>query len=338
MRLNHAPQQSLAMNAAFTVRESCPACGAVACGQIFARPFSEPKLRAALTAFYAKVGGLDYSVLLDAEYALARCGDCGLIFQIQVPSDELLGRLYEEWISPELAFARFHRDLPLHRSLALSSEVKIAASLAGPDTPRLALDYGCGWGEWSRATQAFGYSAWGTELSSTRRAHATQSGIHVVTDAELPDRSFGLINIDQVLEHVPSPRETLGLLAAKLHPCGVLRVGVPNGLRVRRAFRSFDRELQRPRLGRLNPVAPLEHLNCFTTRPLLRLAAACGLLRVRPTWGILLTSIVFPPGSAAKLKALLRPLYLRSHFATQLYLRRNEIGQSNSGPAGLSRS
>jgi hypothetical protein len=325
------------MNAAFVSRKTCPACGAGACVRIFARPYAEPRLRTALTAFYAQVGGLDYSVLLDAEYALARCGDCGLVFQVHVPNDELLGRLYEEWISPELAFARFHRDLPPHRYFELAREVKIAASLAEPDAPRVALDYGCGWGEWSRATQAFGYEAWGTELSSTRQAYAKQSGVNVVTDAELPDQSFGLINIDQVLEHVPSPCETLGLLAAKLHPGGVLRVGVPNGLRVRRALRSFDQELQKPRLGRLNPVAPLEHLNCFTARPLLRLAGACGLRRVRPTWRILLGSLVFPPGNAAKLKALLRPLYLRSRFATQLYFRQTGIRHLDTVPAGTSR-
>jgi hypothetical protein len=253
-----------------------------------------------------------------------------------VPDDALLGRLYEEWISPELAFARFHRDLPPHHSRELAHEVKIAAHLAGPDAPRLSLDYGCGWGEWSRATQAFGYQAWGTELSPTRRACAAQSGVHVVLDAELPDRSFGLINIDQVLEHVPSPCGTLRLLAAKLHPYGVLRVGVPNGLRVRHALRSFDRELRKPRLGRLNPVAPLEHLNCFTARPLIHLAGLCGLRRVRPTWQNLLAGFVLPLGNAARFKALLRPFYLRSRFATQLYFRRTELGTTHPLSLGVS--
>lgn len=303
--------------------------------RIFARPYAEPRLRAALTDFYSQVGGLDYSVLLGAEYALARCSTCGLIYQVNIPNDELLGRLYEEWISPALAFDRFHRHLPSHRGIELSHEVTIAESLARKGAPRRALDYGCGWGEWSRATQALGYEAWGTELSPTRAAHAAQSGIRVVTDAGLPDRSFGLINIDQVLEHVPSPRETLGLLATKLHPGGVLRVGVPNGLRVRRALRFFDRELKKPRLGLLNPVAPLEHLNCFTARPLLRLAGACGLRRVRPSWLVLRRNLVLPPGFSGSLKSLIRPAYLRSSFSTQLYFRLDDpTPRPGSGSAG----
>jgi hypothetical protein len=89
-----------------------------------------------------------------------------------------------------------------------------------------------------------------------------------------------------------------------------------------RALRHFDRELTKPQLGRLNPVAPLEHLNCFTTQPLVRLAAACGLQRVVPSWATLLHELVWPPGTKSRVKSLLRPAYLRSGFATQLYFQR----------------
>lgn len=310
------------MISAFHPRQYCPACGFATGAPIFSRPYADPRLRAALTAFYAEVGGLDYSTILEAEYALAHCADCGLLYQIQVPADTLLGRLYEEWIDPQKAFARFHQNPPRHRQAELAWEVRTATSLMAPSAPPLALDYGCGWGEWSTATQRQGFSPWGTELSATRRRHAEQAGIRVVSDASLPDAAFGLINLDQVLEHVPQPGETFTLLATKLHPGGVLRVGVPNGLGVRRALRHFDLELTKPRLGRLNPVAPLEHLNCFTTRSLVRLAASCGLQRVVPSWPALLRGLVWPPGAKAKVKTLLRPAYLRSGVATQLYFQR----------------
>lgn len=310
------------MNASFLVRTACPTCDSTAWVPLFTRRYSESRLRAALTAFYAEVGGLDYSVLIGADYTLAHCHDCGLVFQVHVPDETLLGRLYEEWIDPQQAYARFHRNPPPYRRAELEREVKIAASLITPEAPHLALDYGCGWGEWAAVTQQCGYEAWGTELSATRRAHAEKSGIRVVGDEALPDQAFGLINLDQVLEHVSEPRETLTLLASKLHPGGILRVGVPNGLCVPLALKHFDRELRKPRLGRLNPVAPLEHLNCFTTQPLVRLAAACGLRRVVPAWTVLLQGLVWPPGAKAKARSLLRPAYLRSGFATQLYFQR----------------
>jgi transcription elongation factor Elf1 len=318
------------MITAFTPRSACPVCGAASYTSIFTRPYAEPRLRAALTNFYTQVGGLDYSVLLDADYSLARCGNCGLVFQVNVPNDTLLGRLYEEWIDPQQAYARFHYNPPPHRRAELKREVTIAISFLSLSAPRLALDYGCGWGEWSQMTQTCGFEAWGTELSATRRAHAEKSGIRIEVDDQLPNHAFSLINLDQVLEHVPHPRETLALLASKLHPRGVLRVAVPNGLRVAHALRHFDRELTLPRLGGINPVAPLEHLNCFTFNPLIRLAQSCGLQRVRPSWAILMQSLVFPPGCGPRLKALLRPFYLRSRLTTQLYFRKLDTTEPNS--------
>lgn len=317
------------MNDSFLSRSACPACAA-ACPTIFSRPFAEPRLKAALIAFYARVGALDYGALEGADFTLAACSACGLVFQTNVPCDDLLGRLYEEWISPAQALARFHGDLPADHFLALAREVGLAAELARPGSPRRALDYGCGWGEWSQMTQAFGFEAWGTELSPTRRAHAERAGVRIAGDRDLAEGSFGLVNIDQVLEHLPRPGETIAMLAGKLHPAGVLRVAVPNGLRVRRALRHFDRELSEPRLGGLNPVAPLEHLNCFSTRSLLRLAAGCGLRRVQPPWRALLGTFALPRGTSAKLKAFARPFYLRSRFSTQLYFRKEPPGSAPS--------
>jgi hypothetical protein len=199
--------------------------------------------------------------------------------------------------------------------------VQISLGVMQPGAPALALDYGCGWCEWARMTQAFGLETWGTELSPTRVDYAKRHGVRIVDDANLPDRAFGLVNLDQVLEHVPDPRGTLARLSKTLHACGVLRVGVPNGMRVPRSLRHFDREMRRPKLGRMMPVAPLEHLNCFSGPALEKLGAVCGLQRVRPRWAALLQITVFRPGLAAKVKAFLRPAYLRSRFSTQMYFR-----------------
>jgi SAM-dependent methyltransferase len=305
----------------FHSRPDCPACGTPGL-PVFSRAYDEPRLRAALTAFYAEVGGLDYPWLEGQSYAVATCPRCGTCFQTAVPADDLLAKLYEEWIDPTKARLRFHSGQPSHHFLALAREVHLALALTAAGAPRTTLDYGCGWGEWSRMTQAFGCEAWGTELSPTRREHAVRHGIRVVAEGDLPDAFFGQINLDQVLEHVPAPRACLQLLAAKLHPSGSLRLAVPRAGRVPAALGNFDRELLRPRLGGLNAIAPLEHLNAFTTTGLLTLAAECGLVRIVPPWSVLLRGLVFPPGITAKLKTLLRPFYLRSAHTTQLYFRR----------------
>jgi SAM-dependent methyltransferase len=265
------------------------------------------------------VGGLDYSALTGATYAVSSCPRCHTWFQTSIPSDALLGRLYEEWIAPEKARLRFHHNHSPHQCLRIAREVALSLSFARTGAPRTALDYGCGWGEWSRMTQAFGYESWGTELSGTRRTHAEKSGIRIVAEADLPSHHFSLINLDQVLEHVPNPQTTLSLLAAKLHPGGILRLAVPNAWKVARSLKNFDRELTRPRLGGLNAIAPLEHLNAFTHEGLVCLAHSVGLRAVRPTWRQLLHTLVLPPGLSAKAKSLIRLFYVRSRFSTVLF-------------------
>lgn len=316
---------AVSSNHHFARRDACPACGAAGASVIFTRPYSESKFRVALESSYAEVGRLDYTWLAGAEYTLDRCHRCGLIFQRNVPDDRLLAELYEVWIQPGKSFERLHARVPIQRRLEIARDVFIGLSLAtNAGSPARALDYGCGWGEWAMMTRAFGAEAWGTELSPTRSAFCTKLGINVVPESDLPAGHFDFINADQVFEHLPQPRKNLALLVEKLRPNGVMRIAVPNGLLVPRALGRFDRELSKPILGRLNPVAPLEHLNCFTCASLLTLGASCHLQRVLPPWRILWSGMNAPPGLKAKAKSLVRPFYLRSRQTTQLFFRRTE--------------
>lgn len=313
------------MNRHFVTRTSCPACGGHEAVSLFRRSYDEPVFRRGLETFYAEVGGLDYAALQGAEYVLRACSSCGLVYQRDIPDDSLLARLYEEWISPEKAFARYHAQLPAAHAQEITRDLQLTLSLIRSPAPLRALDYGCGWGEWAGAVQQAGIESWGTELSPTRRDACQKAGIKIVDDSELPDLAFDLINADQVFEHLPAPAETLAMLARKVRAGGVIRLAVPNGWRIERALAGFDEEITRPRLGRLNPVAPLEHLNCFRTPSLLRMAARCGLKRVVPAWSVLVRNLRFPSGVRAKIRELLRPAYLRCPWSTRLWLARTDL-------------
>ncbi len=308
------------MNAHFVTRQACPACGTAGTRTIFQRSYEEPRLRAALESFYRVVGGLDYEALRGADYVVQACPNCGLFYQRDVPDDFLLQKLYEEWISPQKSFERFHAHVSVAREREMAREVALSLALVQPEgaRPRV-LDYGCGWGEWARAAQAAGAESWGTELSPTRRAACLRAGIQVVPDKELPAESFDVISADQVFEHLPQPAATLALLKAKLRPGGVIRIAVPNGRRIAASLHRFDQELQEPRLGGVNAIAPLEHLNGFTARSLVRLAAGCGLARLMPSWAALGRAFIWPPGLRAKAKQLALPFYLRSRWTTQMW-------------------
>ena len=314
------PVRRSGMNPHFVTRKTCPGCSSRGLRTIFSRPYAEARLRSALEQFYAEVGRLDYDALLGADYIVQACADCGLHFQRDVPDDFLLAELYEKWISPERAYARFHAHVSRTRELEITRQVSLSLALANPmAAPPQVLDYGCGWGEWSRAAKSLGAETWGTELSASRRAACERQGVKVVDDEELPPTAFDVINADQVFEHLPSPAKTLGFLATTLRPGGVIRIAVPNGWRISKKLNSFDRELQAPRLGGLNPIAPLEHLNCFTTTSLMRMAAQCGLMRLRPGWNELWRAFVWPPGLRARIKQVVLPFYLRSQWSTELW-------------------
>lgn len=203
----------------------------------------------------------------------------------------------------------------------MARELALAMSLAGGGAPRLSLDYGCGWGEWAVMAKAFGFESWATELSPSRRENALHLGVRVVNETTLPRGAFGLINLDQVLEHIPTPEACLHLLSTLLHRQGVLRLSVPHARGVRQGLRNFDREMLKPRIGRLNAIAPLEHLNAFTQQGLLVLAASAGFERIIPTWRALVATTMLPGGIVRNAKALLLPAYLRGSSTTQLYFR-----------------
>jgi 2-polyprenyl-3-methyl-5-hydroxy-6-metoxy-1,4-benzoquinol methylase len=136
------------------------------------------------------------------------------------------------------------------------------------------LDFGMGWGAWCRMAQAYGYSVAGFELSQQRREHARAWGIRVIDSLESPER-YDYINCHHALEHVPDPHQTLARLVAALAPGGLVRLSVPEG-------REMEQRLREPGwCAEKDALHPLEHLNCFTSDTLARLAARAG-LRLAP--------------------------------------------------------
>ena len=192
-----------------------------------------------------------------------------------------MGRLYGSQEGDE---AR-HADTPPRREL--SYFVKHARQIVGaieylgaaPGEMDV-LDFGMGWGDWCRLARGFGCRVWGSDVSSARIAHARESAIPVLAWDEIPRRQFDLINIEQVLEHVPAPLEILLHLERGLKPAGLIRIGVPNGRGIKRRLKAWDWTAQSGSGRSLKPVIPLRHLNCFTHDALVRLAAGAGFVPV----------------------------------------------------------
>lgn len=219
------------------------------------------------------------SVLSKGEYRLDQCEECGTYFQAEIGDSEFLEFLYTHWASEP----GFESD-PIY-SFDVSNPMKsrdghelmaVAAFLGLPISKLRVLDYGMGWAGWGRVAASLGADVHGFDLSEDRMQFARQHGIKT----ELGD-GLHFINTEQVFEHVAEPVEVAGELSRLLRPGGVLKISAPSTHGVEALIGRLGKEKVGPE--DMTPVAPLEHINCFTREGLYRLGRKFGLAPVKPT-------------------------------------------------------
>jgi SAM-dependent methyltransferase len=134
-----------------------------------------------------------------------------------------------------------------------------------------------GWGNWARMCSAFGIESFGIEISADRIANALKYGIENLELDKLGENQFDYINTDQVFEHLENPKYVINQLTKALKKGGILRICVPDGNDVKNVTKKMDWSAPKLNKDSLNIVAPLEHINCYTTESLIMLANQAGL-------------------------------------------------------------
>ncbi len=265
----------------FIKRKHCPVCLGKSLTQLYCKQYSDPVISSYLERFYGAQGFIELEYLKNEMYSLLQCNDCRLIFQEFIPDDFILKKLYDEWIDP----ATVRKDAAKH---PLSYYVHHAVEIANlashfnvlPYTLKF-LDFGMGWSEWLLTARGFGCNSYGMELSTERISYAQQQGIKIVDWDEVPSCGFDYINTEQVFEHIVDPLGTLTHLAKGLKTGGIIKISVPNGNNFLKRVHKLD--WNAPKFSRNSPnvVAPLEHLNCYSTETLKTLAKICGLTEIK---------------------------------------------------------
>lgn len=293
------------MNDYFVERDKCPCCKSSDHVLLCRSSYTEAPLQDYLISFYSTQGTIEFRYLGEQDYVLVECLGCGMIYQREIPGEVLMYKLYEEWIDPRTVFELVEKRRSIGYYTGLISEViRIIRQFDRPPMELQFLDFGMGWGHWCRAAQAFGCTVYGTELSTTRIEYAKQLGVRTLNSEEISKIKFDFINAEQVFEHLADPRETLISLKKSLNTDGILRISVPDGSDIKKRLVKWNWYAPKDSSWSLNPVAPLEHINCFNRNSLIRLACECGLvpMEIPP-----LSLQIYSGGLLNQIKTILKP-------------------------------
>jgi 2-polyprenyl-3-methyl-5-hydroxy-6-metoxy-1,4-benzoquinol methylase len=189
----------------------------------------------------------------------ARCESCRLLSLDPIPTAEEIAAFYAQtaygtgdtkfpkWLEPVRKGSARRRAKKVNRTLGRAGRI---------------LDLGCGAGTFLEAMGKLGHEIHGTELEGPAfdRAAAVPD-LQLVSD-ELsagcfPEKTFDVITIWHVLEHLPDPQYTLSCCQRFLKEDGLLIVEVPNAASWQgRLFAKHWLHLDPPRhLHQFNPVA-----------------------------------------------------------------------------------
>ncbi|MEY4432014.1 MAG: hypothetical protein RLZZ44_144 [Bacteroidota bacterium] len=176
----------------------------------------------------------DYSVSKEV-FDLYLDEDLDMLITHPQPRLEVLGKYYEspDYIShTDSKRSLFEKAYHFVKSIALKNKLNLINSLQ-PSKGRI-LDIGAGTGEFLSVAQLNGWQTTGVEPSNKAKQIAINKGVSFVEAlSQLEDRSFDVITMWHVLEHVPDLDHQIKELKRLLKPTGSLIIAVPN-------FKSFD--------------------------------------------------------------------------------------------------
>jgi len=196
----------------------------------------------------------------DQSFPIDRCIACEFVFARYEPSQEFLDDVYDRVISQDLALQASREFPDIARRLRYVGQ--LIHLMAGVTNPKV-LDFGCGFGVTLKLMAAVGLNAFGLDTSKSRSAYLKEQSMQILPsfDSAAEYKPFDIIVCDNVLEHVPNPRESIAQLAGMCRRDGLLYISVPSyeKSRIRKLLEDY-------RAGNIKDITlnPWEHLNYFS--------------------------------------------------------------------------
>lgn len=165
-------------------------------------------------------------------YRLATCAACGHRFADKMLENDVLETLYTQYYQRENSGAAGFAPYTSRKGLTgwLEGERSTAAEWVPPGVK--VLDIGCGLGSRVAYHAQRGCEAHGIDADANVRQVAEKYGLNIRVGLFNPDdyaqAYFDYVTMDQVIEHVSDPADTLRGIARILRPGGYCVLSTPN--------------------------------------------------------------------------------------------------------------
>lgn len=219
---------------------------------------------------------------IEGVYPIVRCSDCAFVYSRHLLDAQYLHMIYDKILSPSLDRDYVHSFTYLKAMTAIYRLLLFTLDEAAyKDRVVKILDYGAGWGQFLEVAKNPRNEVYGFETSPERNDYMRSRGITVFESREeiLKNAPYDIICCNQVMEHIPDPKEVITFISEILHDDGSAWISAP----------FYTEEVLAKRIDQYNKFSedsrwdeypftlnPFEHLNYFSPALFKRFIEAGG--------------------------------------------------------------
>ena len=204
------------------------------------------------------------------------CEHCQFVHAVPIPHVDELSDLYQHEYYTQVIptyIERYQEDLEWWNIVYQERYEEFESLL--PSNRRCILDVGSGPGYFLLHGKERGWNTLGVEPSQRAAQHSRSLGLDIVevfltADSAKDLGTFDVIQMSEVLEHVPNPEMLLKIAYQLLAPGGIICIVVPND------YNPFQLALRK--VSDIEPwwVSPPHHINYFNFDSISQLLGRCG--------------------------------------------------------------
>ena len=225
---------------------------------------------------YRRNAFANWGIDTSEEFPIERCSNCAFVYAGRMPNPGFLDYVYDQLIDIEAARCESYSP---HNIATRMEYLPTLLRLLGKGGK--VLDYGCGFGpSLALLRNIQGIETFGFETSVTRVQELSiwHSMVTLDFNRVREHGPFDAVILDNVLEHVPNPRETVQSIAKLCREDAFLYVSVPD---VSQSYLDAQIALSRKLKLLAMDINPWEHLNYFDLSHLDALMESVGFVALR---------------------------------------------------------